>query len=272
MSKTRGPAILGAVPREHLAFINPMKSIHHVQAGQTIQAAVTAAAAGDAILIDPAEYDETVVIATAGLVLIALGTRGQAWINPSTAGAGGMQITADSVTVINLGIGGESTAGYALNLKAASEFRFFGCKFEGATIDVLLDGTASGQCSNGIFRDCEFTWSACGVEFDNSGYGYPTQIRFEDCLFNNLTAACMRINASGGGVADLWVTDCVFGNQENATEPTDYVLVNRAGDTGFFSGNRFAIATNLAAKLTIAAGIIWGPNGTEAGWSTARPA
>ena len=77
--------------------------------------------------------------------------------------------------------------------------------------------------------------------------------------------------ATGGGVADLWVEDCYFNDNEDGTAPTDYVKVDRAGDTGMITGCRFSIATNASADLKIAAGIMWVANATEAGWTTARP-
>lgn len=261
-----GIVIEAGIPR---AF-NPFGDIRLVPSGTTIQSVVDVAAAGDIIYIEPATYAENLIIATAGLTLVGMGARGQPWINP--AAGGGLQITADDVVVINLGVAGEAGADYALNLQASSESRFYGCKFEGPTgVATLLDGTASAQCSNILFKDCEWIWCGVGVEFDNSGYGYPSQITFKDCLFGNITTAAMRDNATGGGVVDLTVTDCVFAAQEDGTEPTDYLVLDRVGDTGIFSGCRFAYATNEADVLTIAAGIRWGPNGTEAGWSTARP-
>lgn len=262
-----GIVIEAGIPR---AF-NPFGDTRLVPSGTTIQSVVDVAAAGDIIYIEPATYTENLVISTAGLTLVGMGARGQPWINP--AAGGGMQVTVDDVVVINLGIAGAAAADYALNLKASSESRFYGCKIEGPDgVALLLDGTAGAQCSNLMFQDCEWIWCGVGVEFDNSGYGFPTQIRFRDCLFGNITTAAMRDNASGGGVVDLIVKDCEFAAQEDGTEPTKYLDLDRVGNTGLFSGNRFALATNLATKLTIAAGIQWVANGTEAGWSTARPA
>lgn len=263
-----GVVINDGIPR----VINPFGAIRRATVAGTLQAVVNLAQDGDVIYIEPGTYDENVVVATAGLTLIGMGARGRPWINPS-AGIG-LQINAvDDVVIVNLGIAGAAAAASALRLTSTSESRFYGCKFEGsADVLALLEGSDTAQCGNLMFFDCEFAWGTVGVEFDNSGYGYPTQILFRRCFFHDVTTAHMRINAAGGGVADLWVEECRFMNSEDATEPTDYVLVNRVGDTGFFTGNHFAIATNLAAKITIAAGIIWGPNGTEAGWSTARPA
>lgn len=260
-----GVVLQGSVPRH----VNPFGRTRHVD-GSTIQGAVDDALAGDVIYIAPATYEENVVISTAGLTLVGLGARGQPWINP--AAGGGMQIIADDTVLINLGVAGAAAAAYAMNVSAASECRFHGCKFEGPDdVNVLLGGDDDGQVGNCMFEDCEWAWCGAGVEFDNSGFGFPTQVRFRDCLFHNYTAAAVRNNAAGGGVADLWMQRCVFANQENGTEPTDYILVDRVGDTGIIEQCSFAAATITAAKMTIAAGILWVANMAEDGVSTARP-
>jgi polygalacturonase len=264
-----GPLTFGTV-----RVVDPAESSSTNDIYATIQAAESASSPGDVILIAPGSYDETVTVNVAKLTFIGLGGRGAAFIEPSAAGAEGMQITGvDDVTLINLGIDGDDTADYALNVNDVSRFRAFGCKFElgsGTGPAVLLNGTATGQVGDALFRDCEFAWAGTGVQFDDSAYGYPTQIFIDACRFHNLTTAGLGL-ASGGGVLNLHVTDCVFDNLEDGTAPTDYVKVDRSGDTGIFSGNRFATATNAASVLTIATGIKWVSNATEAGWSTARP-
>lgn len=263
-----GVVIDDGIPR----VINPFGAIRRVSSAGTIQAVVDVAVDGDVIYIEPGTYAENVIIATQGLTLIGMGARGRPWINPA-AGVG-LQINAvDDVVIVNLGIAGAAGAAAALRLTSTSESRFYGCKFEGsADVLALLEGTAGAQCGNLMFFDCEFAWGTVGMEFDNSGFGFPTQILLRRCWFHEVTTAHLRDNAAGGGVVDLWVEDCRFMNSEDGTEPTDYLLLDRVGNTGFFTGNHFANPTNDTAQITIAAGIIWGPNGTEAGWSTARPA
>jgi hypothetical protein len=240
----------------------------------TIQGAVNKMVADDVVYISPATYAENVVVATAGLTFVGLGARGQPWINPATGIAFHVNAV-DDIVVYNLGMAGASAAQTSLRLTSSSESRFYQCKIEGGdgpTYLALLEGTADAQCGNVMFEDCEFAWGTTGVVFDNSAYGYPTQIRFRNSLFHNITTVHMRDEAAGGGFADLWVKDCEFSANEDASEPTDYLLINRAGNSGIFSGNRFATATNAASTLTIAAGVLWMANATEAGWSTARPA
>lgn len=240
-----------------------------------LRTAIDNAQAGDKIFLRPGQYDPgatALVVDVANVTLIGEGGRGAAYIEADTAGMEGLKVTADDVTLINLGVAGEGTSSYALNLNSVSRFRAFGCKFEGPTgTVVLIDGTAGDQCADALFEDCEFAWGGSGVIFDDSAAGYPTQMFFNKCRFHNLTDVGIGL-ASGGGVTNLHVIDCIFDNLEDATAPTDYIKVDRAGDTGIVSGCRFATATNASSVLTIAAGIMWSANATEAGWSTARPA
>jgi len=263
-----GVVILDGVPRH----INPFGNVRRVQSPVTIQSVVDVAAAGDVIYIEPGTYAENVIITTADLTLVGIGPRGQVKISPASGGGLKIDALALRTVLINLAVAGAAAANFALNVNGTSFCRFYGCKFTGPTgVVVLLDGTAGDRSLDLNFEDCEFADGGAGVEFDNSAAGFPTEMRFRNCLFQGLTAACMRINAAGGGVLELWVKDCEFARKADGTEPTDYILVNRAGDTGLFSGNRIATPINSTLLMTIAAGIIWAANATEAGWSTARP-
>lgn len=228
---------------------------------------------GDVVLLFPGSYNETVTVNKSNMMIVGLGGRGSVFNEPSTAGAEAFQVTVDDVTFINVGCDGDDTSSYALNLNAVSRFRAFGCKFElgsGTGPAVLLDGTATDQCADILFRDCEFAWAGSGILADDSAYGYVTQVFLDNCRFHNLTTVGIGVAASG-----LWknleVTDCVFDNLEDGTAPTDYVLLSDNANTGIFSGNRFATATNATGVLTIGSGLLWVANGTEAGFSTARP-
>ena len=242
----------------------------------TITKAESIARSGDVIAISPGSYNETVTVNVANLTFVGLGGRGAVYIEPSAAGAEGMQITnVDDVTLINIGIDGDDTADYALNLNDVSRFRAYGCKFElgsGTGPAVLLDGDANGQVGDALFRDCEFAWAGVGLQADDSAYGVPTQIFVDNCRFHNITTACINEKDAGAWYTNLQVTNCVFDTQEDGTEPTDWVVVDHASSSGIFSGNRFATATNATGVLTIGAQVMWVANATEAGWSTARPA
>lgn len=250
---------------------------------RTIQKAINLSSAYDIICVGPGSYDETVTVNKNGLVIMGLGGRGSAYIAPTTVGAEGMQVTGREVTLINLGVAGEATADYALNLHGnisihadgVRQFRAYGCKFEGVTGTnkpaVLLDGDDDDNVGDSIFEDCEFAWSTVGLQVKASGFGTPTQIYVKNCLFHNMTTACINEFDADAYVQNLVVTDCVFESSDAGAEPTDWIIVDHASSTGLFSGNRFATATNAPGVLTIGAQIMWVANATEAGWSTARP-
>lgn len=257
----------------------PVSGVGHIiLAGQSIQSVINGAVAGDAIFLSEGTYNETVTV-NKRLTIVGLGGRGAAYIEPTTAGAEGMQVTASDVTLINVGVASDDTGDYALNVKGNSttklgkRFRAFGCKFEGgsgaSSVAVLFDGDANYNASDALLEDCEIAWANKGIVFDDSLYGFPTQIFIDKCRFHNLTTEHIGL-AAAGGVVNVHITDCLFDNDEAGTAPTNYIKLNRSGDTGLVSGCRFALATNNN-KNVIAAGILWSANATEAGWSTARP-
>lgn len=251
------------------------------EAKATITSAITAAAAGDTIHVAPGSYDETVTVNKAKLTIVGHGGRGAVFIEPSAAGAEGMQVTAPDVTLINIGVDGDDTADYALNVHGnigvhadgVRRFRAYACKFElgsGAGPAVLLDGDNDDAVGDILFSDCEFAWAGYGIKFLESGYGAPTQVFLEGGKMHNIATSYLWDGDSSVGPTNLEVSEVKFDASEGGTEPTKHLdLV--VGD-GIFSGNRFAILTNDNTKLVISANIQWVANGTEAGWSTARPA
>jgi hypothetical protein len=246
----------------------------------TIQGAVDAAAnviqdQGNFIFVAEGFYDETVTVSADNLTIVGLGGRGATGIEVSAAGAEGMQVTGDDVTLINFGVSGDDTSTYALNVNAAARFRAYGCKFEGCEsvggAQVLINGTADDQTADLMLIDCELAWGSNGIIFDDSGFGYPTQIVVKDCWFHDLTTSHLGVAASGL-VKDLVLSGCTHDNAEDGTAPTDYILLSDNGNTGVITRNSFATATNATGVLTIGTGLMWVVNATEAGWSTARPA
>lgn len=249
----------------------PPRDVYDRVPYSTIQAAVNAASAGDTILIAPGGYDETVTISKANLTLVGAGARGSVFIEPETVGAEGMVVTADDVTLINIGVAGEDTSDYALLVGTAAispaRFRAYGCKFEGPDADVVILRGAG----DALFEGCEFAWGGSGLLFDANDEGFCTQVFVRDCRFHNLTVVGVGLDTDGG-VVNLQLSDSVFDNADDGTAPTDYIKVDRAGDSGLVTGCRFATATNASTVLTIADDVLWVSNATEAGWSTARPA
>lgn len=254
---------------------------------QTIGAAVAIAQSLDVILIVAGSYDEAVVIPRTidGLTLVGLGNLGVVGIAPSTAGAIGLTYHADDVTLINVGVAGESTATHAL-FGSGSRFRAYNCKIEGVDTSGSAWGFGPGTVAqvaaqtrgnSGDIKcvNCEFAWSKNGIEFIASDYGVPTQVEIINPLFHNIDGTEMLGTPGAFGIGSVRNLECLFGcfdNMEDGTKPSDFININTAFDTGIFRGNAFALATNASADLKIGAGIKWVANYTEAGSSTARPA
>jgi len=245
---------------------------------RTINEALSRVEADGAIFCAPGRYDEEVVVTKSGILLAGLGGRGAAYIEPEGANVTGMLVDGvdervSDVTVINLGCDGEGT-GSGLHLKGdLRRFRAMGCKVEGGASNLLLESNGGGQSiGDSIFEDCEFAWAdANAVRIASTGGADPvTQTLFKLCRLHNYATRGLFVDTVH--TADLWVFDSFFGRLEDGSEPTLYVKADVASTSGFFSGNRFATPTNAAAKLAIAAGVIWAANATEAGWSAARPA
>lgn len=250
---------------------------------ESLSALFAIAEPGDVAFLGPQRYTEGNLIIPATLTnftMIGAGGRGDCFIEPSVAGSEGLQVLATGVTLINIGVAGASAGDYALNVKGNTtskngrRFRAIGCKFEGPTGPaVLLNGDSNYNVSDAMFDDCEFAWCGTGIRLASSGFGVVTQIRIRNSWFHNFTAAGLdSAVAADFVVANLMLLNNHFDQLEDGTEPTDFVLLSNNSNTGHIAGNQFAIATNAAAKLTIGTGLMWGPNGTEAGWSTARPA
>lgn len=253
---------------------------------KTVQAAVNAMVGGrgDTILVAEGTYVETVALARGKgqATLVGVGGLGSVSIAPSTAGARAVTNNADDVTFINIDTAGNTTADYGL-FSTGSRFRSIDCKHEGAdtsgaavgigpgTVAQIAAGTA-GNCGDVQFIRSEFAWTYNGLVFKASDYGYATQVKVVSPWHHNNSNFCVASLDAGGSVNNLDVQDGVFENLEDGTAPAKYVSTGGAADTGVFSGNRFATATNAAAKLAIGAKVMWVANGTEAGWSTARPA
>jgi hypothetical protein len=249
----------------------------------TAQAAVDAASDGDAILLAPGRYTETVTIprTKSQLVLIGMGGRGAAYIDPSVEDAGGMVVHADDITLCNLGVAAEdSTSGVALTV-TGSRFRAFGSKFEqGAKQVVLGPGTVAqeaagthGTGSDALFDDCEFCWGTAGVFLTASDYGAVTQAKFKNCEFHNLTASSFE--ETGGTVSirffDLLIDRCVFGDLEDGTAPTKWVSLNDDNaNAGVVSRCVFPSAINSGKNLCSTA-VHWIGNLHTGGIAAAQP-
>lgn len=228
----------------------------------------------DILFLGPQRHSEGNLVIPATLTnitIIGSGNRGACFIEPSVAGDEGLQVLADDVTLINVGVADGGAGDYGLSVGSADvspdRFRAYGCKFEGSAVGARLHGAGDV-----LLDDCEFAWANVGLQFRSNNVGFVTQAFIQRSRFHNNATACISEFAAAQQVNNLQLWNNIFDQLEDGTEPTDFILLSDNGNTGVIAGNMFAIATNATAKLTIGTGLMWGPNGTEAGWSTARPA
>lgn len=243
----------------------------------TIADALAAMVSKDVLLLGPQGFTETGLVVPVGLdniTIMGMGNRGSCFIEPSGAAEESMNILGDDCTIINVGFAGGATADYALKVGSTTvspaRTRLIGCKIEGPETTqpaLLLHGVGDL-----IIDDCEFAWCGTGIRFQSNDNGFCTQVRILNSLFQNFTAAGIDHAAAAQQVNNFWLQGCFFDRQEDGSTPTDFILLSDNLNTGFIAGNFFANPTNEAAVITIGTGILYGPNGTEAGWSTARPA
>ena len=243
-----------------------------VTAYNTIADAIAALIAGDLLILGPQAFAEgNLSISVANVTIIGMGNRGACYIEPSGANDEGLQILADDVTLINVGVAKGASGDYALAVGSQTvspdRFRAYGCKIEGDGVACKLWG-----CGDILFEDCEFAWCGTAIQLASNDIGFVTQTYIRKCRFHNFVDVGIGHVAAAQQVNNLNVEDCVFEEQEDGTAPTDFILLSDNANVGCFSGNRFATPTNDTAVLTIGSGILWMANATEAGWSTARPA
>lgn len=245
---------------------------------ETIQKAIDLMVARDVLLLGPGSYDEVLTwkIGLNNATVIGLGNRGDVAIAPSGTNKTALKIEGtatrtEGVTLINVGCEGDGTGGGLHVLGNIRRMRFYGCKFEGGAFSAQLQSNANGAIGDTILDDVELAWATDALLIAVTGGGDPvTQTYLRNSLLHNYTSRGVRVTDTF--TADLWIQKNTFARQENGTQPTnEYVKADIASTTGFISENSFATPTNAATKLAIATNVIWGPNGTEAGWSSARP-
>ncbi len=242
--------------------------------------AVAKASAYDFIHVAPnngSAYVESAVldVSVRGLTIIGEGPIASVWVQPSTAGVAGIKVSASEVTFQNFGGEANVTGAYGLDIEdAVEEFQAFYSKFGGA--GGVLDAVRLTGAGPVLLDHCEFAWAGYGVAFKGGLTSWPTQIVINKCRFHNLSISHIFRKTTGTVlVKNLQHINNIHDNMEDGTEPTDsFIRVDRATSTGVIAGNQFATATLSNTKFILNAdGLIkWGPNGTEAGYSSARPA
>lgn len=247
------------------------------QSMPTIAAALAIAVDGDVIMLGPQRHQEgnlTLAEGKDNITIIGMGNRGAAYIEPANAGDEGLQVLGDDCTLINVGVAGNATGDYGLKVGSStatpSRFRAYGCKFEGPTGANPAAAVVLQQTGDTILEDCEFAWNSNALLLAAGGSSQVTQTLISKCRFHNSTTVHIGVTAASLG-NDLWIYNNYFGEDESGVAPTDFLLLSDNAITGHIAGNFFATATNATGVITIGTGLIYGPNGTEAGWSTARP-
>jgi hypothetical protein len=238
------------------------------------------------------KYDEAVNIpgSVGGVIIIGEAPAGGVGIRSTSTTSIALTVRGDDITLINIGVSGDETPLYGTKV-TGERFKAVGCKFEMnnnlGTAFLFIPGQETaqaaktdGSASDAQLIDCEFAWAAKGLVFASLvGVGgsnlATTQNKVIGCKFHNCSTNCIGEIDNGpgiGSVRNVLIQGCQFDNLEDATAPSVYIDLNSTNSTGLITDNSFALATNAIAKNTIAAGVLWVANKTEAGVSTARPA
>jgi hypothetical protein len=234
----------------------------------TITLAVAAAQAGDTILIAPGSYVESVTITTSNISLVGCGNRGDVSVVPSVANATAIKVQGTAtrtagVTLINVGAETNGTGIGFHVLGNTRRIRAYGCKFEGGTDAMKLESDATGSVGDTRFVDCEICWATNGVHLTASGGGDPvTQTLFQGCLLHNLVTDCIK-NVTVHST-NLWIDSNIFDNQEDGTQPTQFLDIAVASTTGYVTNNVFATTVFSTAKFGIATGVLFSNNISQA--------
>ena len=239
-----------------------------VTAYNTIQEAVDALIDGDLLIVGPGEYDENVTITDKNkITVIGAGNPHACRLTALTNGIALTIVGGQDVTIINMNLEGRGTGGA---LKLDGQIRRLvvqGCKIHGGADGVLIAPAALGQIVEAIIEGCLITGLTTGISHAGTG-GDPThKVTIQGNRFIAITTDCI---VSTGSFINGMVIDNIMGN-DGDTEPTRFIKLDGAGDSGIVAGNQFATPTNDNAKFVLDADVMWGANATEAGWSTARP-
>lgn len=235
---------------------------------------------GDTIVLQRGTYTENVNFNKAGVTVRAANTYGypdhvvitgtstcnasnttfigiEFFSNSSTAASMtvGNSTEADSVVFLDCSFASDGTTEprYGLRYRGGNNQRVERCRFvDNAYAFVCHSGLTSLSVSGLTVKDCEFLENTT-LDFGNLGTNNPSD--GSQYAIKNLTY--IRNCHSRGEVA---VTDFI-----NITD-------TEGSSSGIMSHNLFANATNASGVITIPSTLFYGPNGTEAGWSSARPA
>jgi hypothetical protein len=233
----------------------------------TIQQAVNIALPGDVIQLGPQEYDENVVVDKAITIVGAsdpLATRITALTNGTAITLAG---TSAGAALYNLNLEGRGTGGGLALTGQIRRVSIIGCKLHGGAVAAFINPGVGGQIVELTFDDCIFALATRGI-LNTVGGGDPThRLRVRNSWFYALTASSIE---SGGAAINILVEGNKFGPNGD-TDPTAYILLDGAGDSGMVSGNFFGTPNDSGGLNSVDADVFWVGNYTVAGVTTAQP-
>lgn len=245
----------------------------------TIQAAVTAANAGDTIFVagrtitatatDPVSYAETIIIpnATAQLSLIGV-SRGRTQGGLPQVKIGGssttamLTIRAPGCLVANMGFNGASSTGGGIKLddngttKVAFGTTIAGCHFKNTTPPTATDARTGGaiytSADGGVWQlrvvGNEFYKCYGGIVMVGTSLSVPQDWIIEDNVFSSAanTDVDGDIYVAADGVKGLVIRNNHFATVDGCAGTSgdvQHYIELGAGTTGIISGNTFACKT-----------------------------
>ena len=258
----------------------------------TIQAAVTLAAASNttnkngsivyikalkmaAAATDPSSYAENITIPAAGgdrMTLIGVSNNrtqgGLPQIKPGgTVASVCIDIRANGVTIANLGINGNSTAGAALNIGvkinsdgATGTYSSYGtsilsCHFKNCTGTTVTDcrtGGAITWSANGdgwstLIKGNNFYKNVCDICLLGTSNSVPQDVIIEDNVFSGPTASVdtQLYLAGGSGMNGVIIRNNIFPAIGTLGSAVVKRFISATGCVGIMEGNSFGTATTL---------------------------
>ncbi len=246
----------------------------------TIQAAITAASAGDTVFIapktmaagdtDPSSYAETLTIAAAKSSLSLIGVsrgRAQGGLPQIRKGSGTtalLTVRAPGCHIANLGFNGIKTADSTQTLVGilldddGSTKTAFGTTIENCHFKNCAGATGSTNAAQGgaitwaatgcawqvLIKGCRFYKNVADVVLLGTSVDVPQDVIIEDCVFSGPAANvdCNLYLAGGSGMNGVIIRDCVFGQLPSLGSVARYI--DATSCVGMLVGCVFGCQTN----------------------------
>lgn len=259
----------------------------------TIQAAVTAATAGDVIMIaektavalaqDPTSYAETIIIPNADSNLSLIGVSrgltqgGLPQIKIGTGSTAMIDIRAPGCLIANLGINGASSTGGGILLRddgtdPATNYAAWGTTITGCHFKNCAGATSADTGGGVMWHTTGGAWQTrivgnnffrCmgGIVLKGTGGSRPVDVVIQDNIFYSNDSAlvdCDIYLMGGSGVDGLLIDNCTFATRTipSYAGTSRYWKLTGCSD-GLISNCRInCLANNTATELT------WGTAGT----------